>query len=94
MADSPENIPHPQVAALALRGLSGSTGWAIYCARFDEIVKRELDDKIFDPKTPESERLGLIHARRLLVGSYAPEKIRSSLLVTATKEAESAEKKR
>ena len=94
MPERQANVTHPEVVALALRSLAGNSGWEIYCARFDEIVKREIDDKVFDPKTPEADRLGLIQARRILVGSYAPEKIRSSMLVSATKQAETAAKKR
>lgn len=90
MPEQAVNVTHPEVAALVLRSLGGNSGWEVYCKRFDDIVKNEIEAKIFDPKTPEGERLALIHARRLLVDSYAPEKIRASLLVTATKEAERA----
>lgn len=70
---------HPTAAKNALDSLAAHPGWELYKARVDELVKLEIEAKIFDPKTSDQERRDLVNARLLLVNGYAPEKIRQSL---------------
>jgi hypothetical protein len=77
MSDDPRA---PRSAKLALDSLGGHPGWPIYCERFDQIVQREIDAKIFDPKSTDEERRTLVAARILLVGTYLPSKMRESML--------------
>ncbi len=70
---------HPTSAKNALDSLAAHPGWELYKARVDELVRNDIEAKIFDPKTPDQERRDLVNARLLLVNAYAPERIRQAL---------------
>jgi hypothetical protein len=76
----------------ALHLLEGHPGWRLYCDRFDEIVRKEVDEKIFDTLTSDEDRRTLVAARKLLTESRAPEKMRKAM-ITATEIAMAREKK-
>lgn len=76
----------PRSAKLALDSLGGNPGWPIYCDRFEEIVRKQIEAKIFDLKTSDEERRTLVAARQLLVENYTPEKMRESMLAAARTE--------
>jgi len=83
---------NPKLRALALNALGSSSGWGIFCRRFDEIVAKEFDEKIFDPAIPETERTILVRARKVVCDSYTPEKMRQTMLVVANNEIGRAER--
>lgn len=82
----------PQAQNEALHLLENHPGWRLYCARFDELVRKEVDEKIFDTKTSDEDRRTLVAARQLLVNSRAPEQQRKAM-ITATESAIAREKK-
>ncbi len=75
----PEKLP-PESIVLSLQSLNGNSGWKAYCDRVQEVLEKEIDAKIFDPATPDDECRVLRRARKLLVDSYAPEKMRQGMV--------------
>lgn len=78
----------PNAQRDALHSLEGHPGWKLYLARFDEIVRKEIEEKIFSVETSEEERRIFVHARRLLVNSYAPESMRRGMITACNTQIE------
>lgn len=85
---------NPSIRALALNSLGANPGWAVYCARFDDLVAKRINAVIFDTKTTDEERRTLVAARALLTDSYAPEKMRMAMIVVAEGEINRAENRK
>lgn len=83
---SDTDLTNPKSRELALLALGSTPGWPIYCARFGEIIAKEIDAKIFDLKTTDEDRRTLVAARELLTTRYTPEKIRETMLSVARNE--------
>ncbi len=77
---------NPKSRMLALQSLEGHPGWPVYCARVAERVKKQIDDKVFDPKTSDEDRRTLVGARKLLMDEFTPEKMRQSMIAQAKTE--------
>lgn len=77
---------NPKLRALALNGLASSLGWGIYCERFQEIIRMEIEAEVWKPETTDERRRTLVAARKVLCDTYLPEKIRKTLLVSAETE--------
>lgn len=76
-------LTNPKSRQMALNAIGSHPGWPIYCDRFEQLIKANIDAKIFDLKTSDEDRRTLVAARELLATNYTPEKIRQSLLVVA-----------
>ena len=76
----------PRSTKYALEALGGHPGWQMFCARSMEMVRLQMDAKIFDPATSDEERRSLVLARRLHVDQFTPEKLRESMLTQARTE--------
>jgi len=85
---------NPKSRLLALRGLGGTTGWPIYCNRFLEVIRMQIEDKIFDPKTSHEERATLVNARKVLTEGFTPEKMLQSMIVQAENELQRLENRK
>ena len=85
---------NPHSRRLALNGLGSHPAWQVYCERFDEIVRKEIEANIFDLATSCEDRRTFVAARKLLVDGFAPERMRVSMLSAAENEIVRAERER
>lgn len=72
---------------MMLQGLANSTGFAILCEKWQDKVARDLDAKIFNVETTDTEARILRETRARLMDSYKPEKLIDSLIAQAKTEA-------
>jgi hypothetical protein len=79
-------LTNPKSRQMSLQSLGGHPGWPVYCARFSEIIQKQIEAKIFDTKTPDDERRTLVAARKMLTEAYTPDKMRESMIAQATTE--------
>ena len=80
MRDQDQTPRNPRSDKLALDSLGGHPGWPLYCDRFNLILQKDIEARIFDPKTSDEECRTLRAARKMLVDSYSPDKMRESML--------------
>ena len=86
MAENPNPV-HPRNRELALSSLRLNPGWQVYCDRFAKVLENEIEAKVWDLKTSDEDRKTLVAARKLLVDSYAPEKMIEAMITQASNEA-------
>lgn len=72
---------------MMLEGLANSAGFQILCERWHDKVARDLDAKIFDVKTSDTEARILRETRARLMDAYQPKKLIESLIAQAKTEA-------
>lgn len=77
---------NPKLRGMALNALGSSLGWGIICERFQDIIRKEIEDEVWKLETTDERRRTLVAARKVLCEHYTPEKIRTTLLVTAENE--------
>lgn len=74
-----DDIPASQ-RELMLSNMAHSPAFALFCARWDEIVRVEVEAKIFDPETSDATTRELKLVRGQLTGARHPRKIVEAML--------------